>query len=564
MATVPYIFANTPGDQEIPLADLDANFAAIPDSYGSFVEGSVPFGLNDGSLGEDNTKLYWDNGVTNPAFPFLSINTNSFFNSVVNIQQNATGGGMTIRAQSSGQSILQFDGGSGGSSPNNSDRLFLGVDNSSGSVFSLGNYARCLISGGNYPFAITVNGQQTMRMWSQATSPYTFNAVGINTATGDFYNSVLNIKQYNDGGGLTIRGQAGGAAVMQFDSGSGGDTPTNLDRLFFGIDNSAGSGFSLGSYARCLISGGNYPLAIMVNNQQTMRMWSQATSPYTFNAVGINTATGDFYNSVLNIKQYADGSGLTIRGQANGAAIMQFDSGSGGSSPTNSDRLFFGIDNSTGSGFSSGNYARCLISGGDYPLSIWVNNQQTMRMWSQATSPYTFNAVGINTPTGDFYNSVLNIKQYADGGGITIRAYTSGASTIQFDGASGGSSPTNSDRLFFGIDNSTGSSFGAGNYSRCLWSGGAYNLVLFTNGTQRLTLTSGGNFGFGTSAAGTSSVNVLAIANGTAPSTSPAGVGQLYVSGGALIYRGASGTVTTIAAAQKRGKNGKQFDNCNA
>jgi len=56
------------------------------------------------------------------------------------------------------------------------------------------------------------------------------------------------------------------------------------------------------------------------------------------------------------------------------------------------------------------------------------------------------------------------------------------------------------------------------------------------------------NVGIGTETFGTSAEKVLAIANGTAPSTSPTGVGQLYVESGALKYRGAGGTVTTIAA----------------
>lgn len=58
------------------------------------------------------------------------------------------------------------------------------------------------------------------------------------------------------------------------------------------------------------------------------------------------------------------------------------------------------------------------------------------------------------------------------------------------------------------------------------------------------------NYGFGTgNSFGTSAVGVLAIANGTAPASSPAGMGQLYVESGALKYRGSGGTVTTIAAA---------------
>ena len=67
-----------------------------------------------------------------------------------------------------------------------------------------------------------------------------------------------------------------------------------------------------------------------------------------------------------------------------------------------------------------------------------------------------------------------------------------------------------------------------------------YDLVLNPNG---------GNVGIGVSTFGTSAAKVLGLANATAPSTSPAGMGQLYVEAGALKYRGSSGTVTTLAAA---------------
>jgi len=69
------------------------------------------------------------------------------------------------------------------------------------------------------------------------------------------------------------------------------------------------------------------------------------------------------------------------------------------------------------------------------------------------------------------------------------------------------------------------------------------------NGTSRVVIDINGNIGFGASGFGTSAVKVIAIGNGTAPTTSPAGMGQLYVEAGALKYRGSSGTVTTIAAA---------------
>ena len=69
------------------------------------------------------------------------------------------------------------------------------------------------------------------------------------------------------------------------------------------------------------------------------------------------------------------------------------------------------------------------------------------------------------------------------------------------------------------------------------------------DGVERFVIANGGNVGVGVSTFGTSAAKVLGLANATAPTTSPAGIGQLYVEAGALKYRGSSGTVTTIAAA---------------
>lgn len=69
-------------------------------------------------------------------------------------------------------------------------------------------------------------------------------------------------------------------------------------------------------------------------------------------------------------------------------------------------------------------------------------------------------------------------------------------------------------------------------------------------GTKNLVLqAAGANLGIFATAWGTSAVNVIAIGNGNPPSSSPSGMGQLYVEAGALKYRGSSGTVTTIANA---------------
>jgi hypothetical protein len=65
-----------------------------------------------------------------------------------------------------------------------------------------------------------------------------------------------------------------------------------------------------------------------------------------------------------------------------------------------------------------------------------------------------------------------------------------------------------------------------------------------------MRITNGGNFGFRTTDQFGSGVGVIGVANATTvPTTNPTGGGVLYVEGGALKYRGSSGTVTTIANA---------------
>jgi hypothetical protein len=68
--------------------------------------------------------------------------------------------------------------------------------------------------------------------------------------------------------------------------------------------------------------------------------------------------------------------------------------------------------------------------------------------------------------------------------------------------------------------------------------------------TERLRITSTGNVGIGTTDQFGGGVKVVGIANATTvPASNPTGGGVLYVEGGALKYRGSSGTVTTIANA---------------
>ena len=76
-------------------------------------------------------------------------------------------------------------------------------------------------------------------------------------------------------------------------------------------------------------------------------------------------------------------------------------------------------------------------------------------------------------------------------------------------------------------------------------SGTAGNAISFT---QALTLSAVGNLLLGGTSDPASAAKAIVIYNGTAPTGNIAG-GTLYVEGGALKYRGSSGTVTTIANA---------------
>jgi hypothetical protein len=66
---------------------------------------------------------------------------------------------------------------------------------------------------------------------------------------------------------------------------------------------------------------------------------------------------------------------------------------------------------------------------------------------------------------------------------------------------------------------------------------------------ERASITSQSNFLLQSPTEDTNDVGVIYIPNGTAPTANLAGGGKLYVEGGALKYRGSSGTITTIALA---------------
>jgi len=187
-------------------------------------------------------------------------------------------------------------------------------------------------------------------------------------------------------------------------------------------------------------------------------------------------------------------------------------------------------DPGTGLGFTnaaSGNFNIGLLAGtgsavayvfqrANSDLLFGTNNTEKMRIFSGGN-------VGIGT------TSVTSIF------GTTVRAFSAGSgATLQLGGTTVNAYFYAAEGLgLSAIGNTTSNPF-----------------IFFTSDVERIRITAIGNIGFGTSDQFGGGQKVIGIANATTnPATNPTGGGVLYADGGALKWRGSSGTVTTIANA---------------
>ena len=125
-------------------------------------------------------------------------------------------------------------------------------------------------------------------------------------------------------------------------------------------------------------------------------------------------------------------------------------------------------------------------------------------------------------------------------------SYPNGTNTIALGANANKYGTTQSNELFV---NSIDRTNRAGDIAKSI----IYGVQNATAASQTVTLNAVVNTPYSLAVGGAGSfgsgVGVLSVANaGTVPTTNPSGGGVLYSEGGALKWRGSSGTITTLAA----------------
>jgi hypothetical protein len=183
------------------------------------------------------------------------------------------------------------------------------------------------------------------------------------------------------------------------------------------------------------------------------------------------------------------------------------------------------------SGYLAASSSATELASATLPLIFTVNGSERMRITSTGNV-----GIGITDP--------LTKIEIASTGENILRLRSVNGSAFYIANANDPSLTT-----LFAIGDSASILGGTANQSATLFTS-SVPLTFFINGSERMRITSAGNVGIGTTDQFGGGAKVIGIANATtAPSSNPTGGGVLYVEGGALKFRGSSGTVTTIANA---------------
>lgn len=293
----------------------------------------------------------------------------------------------------------------------------------------------------------------------------------------------------------------------------------------------------------------------------------------TLTTTGTGAAT--FIADTLNIPTASGGTPAGITGQIQFNNAGSFGADSNLFWDNTNKRLGIGATPSTSvrldvraQGALSTDIAFRVRNSADTKNLITIRGDKTIELI--ADTPATNGGISItssayNEPIINMYDSFANKKLIIDTSNALINLGGNGnikiGSLSTTNSYLGLVTPTTNNRFLKLVDNFAneylsmgGNTYdGTGGVSLTLKTTTNTNATFVTfsksDNTNKVVITDQANVGIGQATFGTSSKFVLAIANGTAPTTSPTGCGQIYVEGGALKYIGSSGTITVLGVA---------------